>query len=661
LRVTNTGNVTLQNVVVEDPIPPEQNVQSIATGAAIAVAYQRNGVPTWITGVPLGNRVVVTRFPGFVAGDYVSALRFTIGDIPPGFDNNGIIIRSIVVNPPNGGGAPYTLPHTITNSATLSATHGGTPLATRQDSAVTTVDTARPRPIPVKVIVSGSPALPGDVVTYGVGLQNAGLAPLAEPVLADLLPAELAYIAGSQTLAQQIPTCTTPPVFQAIANYNGSGRTLLLWSWAGTGCSMPPDSETGITFQVRVLPGTAITPALPNRAAMVNTSTPSSEVNTQNCATPLPPEAPIFTDGNGVDITRLCFSQSSDLRVNSAASIASEKLVRGQLDSNFHRDPRVGATVRGGLITYSLALTNTGSVDFRDLRIIDVLPFAPEGGQPGNLGVRDLANLGTVWTPRLAGPVTVTPPIPGLTVRYSFEKNPCRPEFANPNPGCTPMTDGPSPAPGVWSLSLPADPTTVRSLRFDFGSYVLRANDSVRFTFTMLAPPDAPIATPGVDGVFGNNDDGNVAWNTFAYTAVRTDDGSQLVAQPPRVGIEVQTGNPTAITLERFTAHWDDDTVAVEWATGAELNTWGFHLLRSATGHRADAEQVTATLIPGQGRGRGGASYRWVDTGVEAGQTYTYWLVEVETGGTTHEYGPASTAPGTAGQPGLLFLPLVGR
>ncbi|HWQ14892.1 MAG TPA: hypothetical protein VNL77_18985, partial [Roseiflexaceae bacterium] len=658
LRITNTGNVTLQNVVVEDPIPSAQTVQSIATGPAIAVAYQRNGLPTWITGVPLGFRVAVTSFPGFAAGDYVSALRFTLGAIPPGFDDNSIRIRSIVVNPPNGGGAAYPLPYSVTNTATLTAIYGGTPLTSRQASFTTTVDTACARPLPWKLIVTGNPALPGDTVTYGVGLRNDGLVPLDEPVLADLLPAEVAYVAGSQALAAQIPGCTTPPAFQTITGYNGSGRTLLLWSWAGSGCSLAMDAETSITFQVRVLPGTGATLALPNRAALVNTSTPTSAVNPQNCASGAP-EAPLFTNGTGVDITRLCFSPPANLRVDSAASIASEKLVRGQLDAGFHRDPLVGATVRGGLITYSLTLTNTGSVDFRDLRIVDVLPFAEPA--PGNRGVRDLLPLGTVWTPRLAGPVTVEPPIPGLTVRYSFETNPCRPELANPNPGCVPMVDGVDPAPGVWSINLPPDPTQVRSLRFDFGSYVLRANQAVRFTFTMLAPADAPIATPGPDGVFGNSDDGNVAWNTFAYSAIRTDDGSQLVAQPPRVGVEVRAGAPTAIALERFTARWEGSSVTVAWTTGAEVNTWGFHLLRSASGRRADAAPVTAAPILGQGRGLGGASYRWIDQSAEAGRSYSYWLVESEIGGATHEYGPASTAPGVSIQPGDIFLPLIGN
>ncbi|MBC8078587.1 MAG: hypothetical protein H7Y32_21095, partial [Chloroflexales bacterium] len=55
LRVRNSGNVAVSNVVVSDPIPAEYSVTSIDTGAATAVEYQKNGVPSWITGVSLGS------------------------------------------------------------------------------------------------------------------------------------------------------------------------------------------------------------------------------------------------------------------------------------------------------------------------------------------------------------------------------------------------------------------------------------------------------------------------------------------------------------------------------------------------------------------------------------------------------------------------------
>jgi hypothetical protein len=116
--------------------------------------------------------------------------------------------------------------------------------------------------------------------------------------------------------------------------------------------------------------------------------------------------------------------------------------------------------------------------------------------------------------------------------------------------------------------------------------------------------------------------------------------------------------NPTAIALSSFTATREGNQVRVRWVTTAEINTWGFHLYRSADGTRASAVRVTSTLIPGQGRGQGGASYSWTDTGVEDGVTYTYWLVETEIGGATNEYGPAIADARPAVMTYRLFMPI---
>lgn len=116
--------------------------------------------------------------------------------------------------------------------------------------------------------------------------------------------------------------------------------------------------------------------------------------------------------------------------------------------------------------------------------------------------------------------------------------------------------------------------------------------------------------------------------------------------------------SPTAITVLSFTAERGGAAVVVRWTTGAELNSWGFHLLRSSDGTRANAVQVTLQLVPAAGRGGNGASYRWVDQTAQPGVTYTYWLVEVEQGGTTAEYGPATVA-GAAASPMYRYLPLI--
>ncbi|MEM8531905.1 MAG: hypothetical protein AAGF95_13750 [Chloroflexota bacterium] len=126
------------------------------------------------------------------------------------------------------------------------------------------------------------------------------------------------------------------------------------------------------------------------------------------------------------------------------------------------------------------------------------------------------------------------------------------------------------------------------------------------------------------------------------------------------LAVSIIISDPTAIELKSFTATQQPDSVDVRWETSAEINTWGFHLLRSTDGTRANAEKVTPNLILAKGRGQGGATYGWTDTDVAADTTYTYWLQETELNGRIIEYGPATTR-NPANIAGRIFLPFLQR
>jgi hypothetical protein len=139
---------------------------------------------------------------------------------------------------------------------------------------------------------------------------------------------------------------------------------------------------------------------------------------------------------------------------------------------------------------------------------------------------------------------------------------------------------------------------------------------------------------------------------------VPTDDPT--TAQPGDPTTAVIPPGQTAISLSSFTATRRPDGVLVSWVTASEINTWGFYLYRSTDGSRAGAVRVTATIIPGQGRGQGGAAYSWLDRDAQPGVTYSYWLQEIEINGSTHEYGPAAAGNSPASQHSV-FLPVANR
>ena len=128
-----------------------------------------------------------------------------------------------------------------------------------------------------------------------------------------------------------------------------------------------------------------------------------------------------------------------------------------------------------------------------------------------------------------------------------------------------------------------------------------------------------------------------------------------------RRAVIVHTALPTAVELLRFTARGGGEGVWVEWETGWERETWGFHLWRSEDENFAHSQMVTGWLIPATG-GNGGAVYGFVDRAAAPGGVYWYWLEEVETDGERIFYGPVRSLPGAMLEGDYrLFLPAVAR
>ena len=125
---------------------------------------------------------------------------------------------------------------------------------------------------------------------------------------------------------------------------------------------------------------------------------------------------------------------------------------------------------------------------------------------------------------------------------------------------------------------------------------------------------------------------------------------------------------PTAIDLLSFTARRVPGGVDIRWVTGAEVNTWGFHLWRAVNSDRSNAVRITPQMILARGRNGLGAAYSFMDTTSPEDGLITYWLQEVESDGHTVEYGPVSpdasgdpSGNGTSDNNSFIYLPTVMR
>jgi hypothetical protein len=98
---------------------------------------------------------------------------------------------------------------------------------------------------------------------------------------------------------------------------------------------------------------------------------------------------------------------------------------------------------------------------------------------------------------------------------------------------------------------------------------------------------------------------------------------------------------PTAIELASFSAAAQGGDVLLTWETATELDNLGFNILRadSADGQRV---QVNRRLIPSEMSGNAmGATYTYLDETAAPGQTYYYWLEDVDVHGLVGKHGPA--------------------
>jgi hypothetical protein len=162
------------------------------------------------------------------------------------------------------------------------------------------------------------------------------------------------------------------------------------------------------------------------------------------------------------------------------------------------------------------------------------------------------------------------------------------------------------------------------------------------FGFPYDANP-ASICRP--DGGFGDKK-GMDLWTFYP---------SNLLEAPLRI-----VAPPLAVTLLDFRAGVEGGQVIVRWSTGGERNTVGFHLLRSASGVRAEAVTVTDALILSRGSAATGASYQWADPATRPGDAATYWLQEIERSGVVNEYGPAQRGPGAQAEGRFtIWLPML--
>ena len=102
--------------------------------------------------------------------------------------------------------------------------------------------------------------------------------------------------------------------------------------------------------------------------------------------------------------------------------------------------------------------------------------------------------------------------------------------------------------------------------------------------------------------------------------------------------------------------------VELRWSAALEVDTWGYHVWRSADSRRENAVRLTDNPVLA-GSATGGV-YIFADDSIELeakpgerARTYTYWLQEVGLDGSLRDSGSVRLVVGGES----IFLPLIGR
>jgi len=527
----HNGNAMADTATVEDSFPPEFYPTAFNPGYAfvnptvVRMYYRTRDNPspwvqvsddpvTTISSTDANAKLVLVSSLGLSPGDVVTGFRWVYTNFSPVADCR--VTGSIgptttgYIGQTDRNGQTVSPTALITNTATIVLARVG--LSSVTNTVTDTVQLAQPRPnvdLTKALNPTGQVGYPGTTNTWRLTVQNTSAATtnLFNPVIADLLPAQLEYVSGSAVRGGGF----TNAIVTATPNYRGTGRTLLTIAFQG---SLGINTSTTLDFKT-VVRGTALGGTVQNTFSFLG----SDNTGTVFVDTAVSDTSDLDNDGN---TTETFSTTSANLPIQTTAALNSRKAIQGYPDLSFQA--LESASYLGGPMAYRLRVQNIGNVAFTNVTIIDILPHL---GDTGVIVTNELR--GSQWTPFLTGPVSAPA---GVSVYYSQSANPWRPEL---------LAGGPPDAVNDWSPVPPDDIRTVKSLRFSFGNTVLAPADTFELTWPMQVPLDAPTNTYAV--------------NSFGYVATRQDTGDALLPSEP-LSVRIKANPPAPVNIGDYV--WND-------------------------------------------------------------------------------------------------------
>jgi uncharacterized repeat protein (TIGR01451 family) len=464
-------------------------------------------------------------------------------------------------------------------------------------------------------------------------------APLTGPVvMTDLLPFGLSWANPSTSATFNVTKGlggTAVPVtgtIENIANFNSTGRELVR-------ITLPASAVTSGYYTISPANGNLIDLTVPAAATTYNNTAqlfvkgiadqtlPTCGPGTGGTQSTFESQDPLDLDGDGATTENYCqWAASLTVPPSGPPAFSVVKTVQGDQDAAPRFSPGIGNAPQGGSGVYTLTWTSTGGSALKTPVLYDILPHV---GDVGVSGGQSTVARDSQFAPTFAALAAALPA--NVTVQYSTSTNPCRPEVFLTNPGCV----------NDWSATVPADPATVKALRFaSTATYAPGTGFAV--SFQVNVPPQ-----------FVNV----VAWNSAAADANVASSGAALLpAEGPKVGLTAPA-SPLLPTVATSTSPASvspgdpfSDAVAVA-NTGGASGTLGWQLVGpvapDSNGSCDNADWTgAATVDTGTIAVAGDGTYPTATDAPTAAGCYSY----VETLNGSAWLAPVTSAAGTPGE-----------
>lgn len=575
LRARATGTLAPKILVIEDSAPTFWNaftltgfaIPNVPTGAdrvTIDAQTGQGASATWTSGT--ATTIATASLPSGVAAADVTGLRFTFTKADgTSFtasnnadnvrlsvslrsqlrDGSGPVASTAVSTPMPGESAAGTITNTVSADASYNDVK-----ATRATATATFTVNPGTAAIAVEKTSPGQ-AASGKEVNWTLRFKNTGTGYLPNPVVTDTLPGDgsLLFVPTNVPVYGTSTGGTLPTDATKVSRAYDQTAGTIRFTWPA-GSQLAPGETYSITISLQIKPGLPPATVATNRFGVSTdralTAGACTALNPGN-GRPVSFAANTCSTSNVVTtLSQGSFTASKGVRSDSGAAqnINNPALPCTSDADGYYRYPCAAVSAIGDTDHWKLEMVNGGNVAAKSLTAVDVFPY------PGDVGVVDPSQRGSVYTPRFNGDVAFQTSGGQDGSRMDWyvttSANPCTKEITPGAGSCPAGSWLPS---SVVGTTVDAGAVTAIKMVFDFSGApgaVLPAGGSLKVTYSTTNVPTtkagddrAPVTAP-VTGVR--------AWNSFGFYPTYVSGSQPAGPQEPIKSGVILTGGPLQIT-----------------------------------------------------------------------------------------------------------------